>query len=173
MAGRGKVVASLGVAMECAKPDLGGPPAALPLPRIRAGRRTDLSALVELENEVFATDRLSRRSYANLLKSGSVIVATINRVLAGSAVVLVRGRKAHIHSIAAAPEYQGCGIAALLLHAMEYRAQRRGCRVIGVEARHDNIAAIKFYSKWGFRQSGYHYSYYEDGADAVVFERSL
>ena len=56
--------------------------------RVRRAERADLDALMDLEHRVFATDRLSRRSLRQFLKSPSaeVMVAEDNR-LVGTAIV--------------------------------------------------------------------------------------
>ena len=66
----------------------------LPAPdiRVRKAARGDLDALIELEERVFATDRLSRRSLRRFLASPSaeLVVAQLASRLAGNAIVLFR-----------------------------------------------------------------------------------
>jgi hypothetical protein len=73
-------------------------PAHAPAPdiRVRKAARGDLDALVELEERVFATDRLSRRSLRRFLASPSaeLVVAQLAERLAGTAIVLFRPRSA-------------------------------------------------------------------------------
>src|SRR5260221_9843772 len=60
--------------------------------QIRRGKPTDLDALLELENQVFATDRMSRRSLRRLLASESAVamVARAHRASMGVATRLFR-----------------------------------------------------------------------------------
>ena len=146
--------------------------------RVRAARGADLDALIELEQRVFATDRLSRTSLQRLLASRSacVIVAEgSGSRLAGAAVVLFRARAtvARLYSIAVAPPLSGKGLAGALLKAAERAAARRKCRSMRLEVHVTNRAAIKCYRKGGYRQFGRHRSYYEDGGDALRFEKPL
>ncbi len=148
-----------------------------PRTRVRAAKAADLDALMDLEQRVFATDRLSRRSLRRMLASPTarVIVAETRGRLAGAAVVLFRtgAAVARLYSIAVAPPMSGKGVAAALLVAAERAAVARKCRCMRLEVHRSNGAAISRYRKSGYRQFGCHASYYEDGGDALRFEKPL
>jgi ribosomal protein S18 acetylase RimI-like enzyme len=154
-------------------------PAHAPAADIRARRaeRGDLDALTELEQRVFATDRLSRRSLRRFLVSPSaeVVVAQAGERLAGTAIVLFRPRAlaARLYSLAVAPAMGGRGVAPLLLAAAEQAALARGCRAIRLEVHVTNHAAIARYRKSGYREFGRLRKYYQDGGDALRFEKRL
>jgi ribosomal protein S18 acetylase RimI-like enzyme len=145
--------------------------------RIRKAERGDLEALVALEERVFATDRLSRRSLARFIASPSaeVLVAQHKGEPAGIAIVLFRRRAlvARLYSIAVAPHAGGRGLGSMLLDAAETAAVGRGCARMRLEVHEANHAAISRYRKSGYREFGRHPRYYEDGADAVRFEKRL
>ena len=145
--------------------------------RVRKAARGDLDALTELEQRVFATDRLSRRSLKRFLASPSaeVIVAHAGERLAGTAIVLFRPRAlaARLYSLAVAPPMGGRGVAAMLLQAAEQAALARGCRMIRLEVHVGNHAALARYRKSGYREFGRLRKYYEDGGDALRFEKRL
>jgi ribosomal protein S18 acetylase RimI-like enzyme len=145
--------------------------------RIRRAEPGDIDALVKLEHRVFATDRLSRRSLRHFLRSPSaeVIVAVEHTQLAGIVIVLFRSRSAvaRLYSIAVAPHAGGRGVAPMLLDATEAAALARGCRSMRLEVHHGNHAAIARYRKSGYREFGRHRAYYEDGGDALRFEKRL
>jgi [ribosomal protein S18]-alanine N-acetyltransferase len=145
--------------------------------QVRPARGTDLEALIDLEQRVFSTDRLSRESLRRLLasKSAQVIVAESRSRLAGAAVVLFRKRAtvARLYSIAVAPPMCGKGVAAALLTAAERAARRRKCRCMRLEVHQSNKAAIARYRKSGYQQFGRDRAYYEDGGDALRFEKPL
>jgi len=153
--------------------------ARVPLPdiRMRKAERSDLDALVALEQRVFATDQISRRSLARFITSPSaeVLVAQDKGALAGIAIVLFRPRAlvARLYSIAVAPHAGGRGIGSMLLAAAESAALARGCTRMRLEVHHANHAAISRYRKSGYRAFGRHRRYYEDGADALRFEKRL
>jgi len=145
--------------------------------RVRPARRTDFDALMELERRVFATDRLSRRSLRRLLMSPSalVTVAEVGGRLAGAAVVLFRAHATvgRLYSIAVAPPMSGKGVAVALLAAAERAAAARKCRCIRLEVHETNAAAIARYRKSGYAEFGRHARYYQDGGDALRFEKPL
>jgi ribosomal protein S18 acetylase RimI-like enzyme len=145
--------------------------------RVRPARRGDLDALMELERRVFATDRLTRQSMRNLLASASatVIIAEEKGRLAGAAVVLFRSRAtvARLYSIAVLPAMSGKGVACALLAMAERGAAARKCRCVRLEVHERNRKAIALYRKSGYRQFGCHSEYYDDGGDALRFEKPV
>jgi ribosomal protein S18 acetylase RimI-like enzyme len=145
--------------------------------RVRKAERGDLDALIDLEHCVFATDRLSRRSLRRFLQSptAEVIVAEHGDPLAGTAIVLFRPRSliARLYSIAVAPHMSGRGIAPMLLAAAEAAAVARGCCAIRLEVHVTNHAAVSRYRKSGYREFGRIRGYYDDGGDALRFEKRL
>ncbi len=144
---------------------------------IRRGRPADVDALWELENRVFATDRMSRRSLQRLLASPSavVIVARADGAAIGVAVVLFRAnsRVARLYSLAVAPKYTGRGIASALLAAAERVARSRKCQSLRLEVHERNRGAIKVYRKAGYREFGKYHQYYEDRGHALRFAKQL
>lgn len=145
--------------------------------RIRRSKPADLDALLDLENRVFTTDRMSRRSLQRLLGSPSavVLVAQAGDTVAGSTVLLFRANSAiaRVYSIAVAPSHSGRGIASALIAAAEKTARRRGCRFLRLEVHEKNRAAIAVYRKAGFHQFGRHHRYYEDRGHALRFAKPL
>jgi ribosomal protein S18 acetylase RimI-like enzyme len=148
-----------------------------PAVRLRRAQAADLDALDALEHRVFATDHLSRRSLRHFLRSPSaaVIVAEHDGDLAGTAIVLFRPRSAvaRLYSIAVAPHKGGRGVGPMLLAAAEAEAVERGCGAIRLEVHQTNAAAISRYRKSGYQEFGRHRRYYEDGGDALRFEKEL
>jgi ribosomal protein S18 acetylase RimI-like enzyme len=143
--------------------------------RVRKAEPDDIHALIELEHRVFATDRLSRRSLQRFLRSPSaeVIVVQDDDRLVGTAIVLFRRHSAvaRLYSIAVLPHMTGRGIAPRLLDAAEAAASARCCRAIRLEVHVTNHAAIARYRKSSYREFGRLRRYYEDGGDALRFEK--
>jgi ribosomal protein S18 acetylase RimI-like enzyme len=144
---------------------------------IREAEAGDIDALVKLEHRVFATDRLSRRSLQRFLRlpTAEMLVAQENKQLAGIAIILFRSRSAvaRLYSIAVAPHAAGRGVASMLLGAAEAAALARGSRIMRLEVHQTNHAAISRYRKSGYRQFARRRAYYEDGGDALRFEKRL
>jgi ribosomal protein S18 acetylase RimI-like enzyme len=145
--------------------------------KLRPGRVSDLDALLALERRAFTADRLSRRSLRHFLASprASLLVAETAGKLAGCALVLYRRRSklARLYSIAIAPEFRRRGLARSLLGAAEEQAMQRGGRAMRIEVREDNARAISLYQRSGYRPFDRHRGYYDDGCDALRFEKTL
>lgn len=145
--------------------------------RLRRGLPSDAAELARIENEVFATDRISDRSFRRFLESANagVLVAEINGAVAGYALVLYRAAStvARLYSIATAPEWSGRGVAKRLLAAAEEQALARECVFMRLEVHEDNAAAISLYRESGYQPSGRAEEYYEDKGHALLFEKRL
>jgi ribosomal protein S18 acetylase RimI-like enzyme len=145
--------------------------------RIRPAAPGDLDALVALERRAFTTDHLSRRQYRHHITSASarVLAAVDATGLLGKAVVFFRKNSstARLYSIAVAHEARGRGVGEALLGAVERAARARGCKLLRLEVRQDNGAAIRLYERLGYRRFGAYAGFYEDGADASRYEKPL
>jgi len=144
---------------------------------LRPGVRGDLDNLLALERRAFTGDRLARRSFRHLLgvPTAALLVAEEGVRLAGYSLVLFKARSAgaRIYSIAVAPEWVGRGVGALLLAAAETAARGRGYRVMRLEVDANNARAIARYRRAGYRAFGRRPGYYENGADALRFQKQL
>ena len=124
------------------------------------------------------SDRLSRRSLRHFLRSPTaevVLAQEPSGQLAGMVIVLFRPRStlARLYSIAAAPHMSGRGIGSMLITAAEEAARARAATAMRLEVHEANHAAISRYRKSGYREFGRHAGYYEDGGDALRFEKPL
>jgi len=138
---------------------------------------SDLDGLVGIEQAVFSTDRLSRRSFRRLLArpTAALMVAEADGRLAGYVLVLYppRSTLARLYSIAVAPHSGRRGVGTQLLAAAERAARRRGRRAMRLEVHEHNSRAIARYEKSGYRPFGRHRRYYDDGGDALRFAKAL
>ena len=145
--------------------------------KLRRGRLADLPALVALERAVFTTDVVSRRSFRHFVVSpnADLMVAEATGQFAGYVLVLYppRSKRARLYSIAVAPHRGGLGVGPLLLAAAERTAKRRGRRAMRLEVQEHNTRAIARYEKSGYRLVGRQHAYYDNGDDALRFEKPL
>jgi ribosomal protein S18 acetylase RimI-like enzyme len=153
---------------------------------IRAAAPAELQALLEIERRSFRTDRISARSFVRLLRrpaTCTVLVARSTRQVdaraarqvAGYAIVLFRSGSgvARLYSIAVDPAFKGAGIGGRLLRAAERAAAARRCDILRLEVHVKNRQAIALYRKTGYREFARRAAYYEDGGDAIRFEKRL
>lgn len=145
--------------------------------RLRLACAQDVGALSRLEQSAFLGDRISPRSWRGLIASASatVTIASQDGTIAGASVLLHSQRTsvARLYSIAVDPASRGQGVARVLLEAAIERARSVGSSVLRLETRVDNKAAQSLFGRYGFAQLDRRASYYEDGADAQRFQKSL
>ena len=150
---------------------------------IRPARADDLDALVDLENAVFSADRISRRSFRKLLTADSAAILVVEAAagpgegtpISGYAALLYRRGTAlaRLYSLAVSRESAGRGMGRALLAAAERTAFDHERIALRLEVREDNQPAIALYRAAGYRPIGRTPNYYEDGAMALRFEKTL
>jgi ribosomal protein S18 acetylase RimI-like enzyme len=144
---------------------------------LRPAVSADIDALLALERLVFATDRMSRRSVRRFLTAPTSIltVAEVAGAVAGYALTLFppRSAAARLYSIAVSPTLTGRGIGATLLAAAEAAAEARDRTAMRLEVYVGNDPAISCYRRYGYREIGTRERYYDDGGDALRFEKRL
>lgn len=144
---------------------------------VRRAVMADLAALVELENSSFSSDRLSLRQWKHHLDNPSawVLVAVREGHAAGAAVAFFRSgsRVARLYSLAVAARQRGQGLGAQLLEAVERIARRRHCDRLRLEVRVDNVVAQRLYEQHGYGRIAQLDAYYEDGAAAWRYQKTL
>lgn len=148
-----------------------------PAASVRKAAIDDLDALVALESATFETDRISRAQWRRHIASDTasvLVTGPLDRV-DGAAVLFHRrnSRRARLYSLAVATAARGGGLAKALLAATETEARRRGCSALYLEVRTDNRAAIALYERQGYRRDACIPGFYEDGADAWRYTKSL
>lgn len=94
--------------------------------------------------------------------------AFLDRVLGGVGSFFKQGTAYQLRKLAVAHEFQGCGVASVLLgHAIEY-LQTQGCNLIWCDAR---LSAADFYRKNGFVIEAEVFQ--KQGLDYVIAKRWL
>jgi ribosomal protein S18 acetylase RimI-like enzyme len=144
---------------------------------IRAAQASGIDALVAIEDAAFATDRLSRRSFRQLIDSDTTdaLVAETEGRVAGYCIVLFRAGSgvARLYSVAVSPSLAGTGIGRLLLDAAESTAFEKNRLILRLEVREDNPRAIALYERNGYHRIGRETDYYEDGEAALRYQKTL
>ncbi len=146
--------------------------------RIRRAGMADLDVLVDLENRAFSHDRLSRRQWRHHLASARTLILVAREddgpALAAAVVFFHASHDiARLYSLAVAPEARGRGLGERVLVAAEREATRQGSRRMRLEVRRANEAAQRLYRLRDFRLTGARRGYYEDGHDALCYEKTL
>ncbi|MCB1462779.1 MAG: GNAT family N-acetyltransferase/peptidase C39 family protein [Nitratireductor sp.] len=153
-------------------------PKSSPLPtHVRYAQPGDIAALLVLEETCFEVDRISRRSFRDLLARETAVTFVYERdgALLGYAMLLFRRGTAmsRLYSFAVHPDASGKGIGRLLLQTAEDITFKRGRLLLRLEVREDNERAIELYRRNGYRPIGRYLDYYADHTTALRFEKTI
>jgi len=115
-----------------------------------------LDILCQIEQKCFYEEAFTRRQIAYLLTDYNTIalVAKVNLEVTGFIIAQVEISEieyGHIITLNVAPNYRRKKIASKLLDEVEVMLKQRGISECRLEVREDNNAAIKLYSKLGYR----------------------
>ena len=112
-------------------------------------------------------DLIAVLSFPNVVRLKAMVDEQLVGFIAGD----LRPSKdlAWIATIGVLPDYQRQGIASLLLDECEGRLNVSRIRL---SVRQGNIPAIRLYESFGYQLIDKWVKYYQDGADALVFEKS-
>ncbi len=149
---------------------------------VRQARRADAASILGLEAH-FATDRMSARSVARLVRASSAVVlvavptpdSRLPTPVCGALVLLTRrnSRVARIYSVVVHPRARGQGLGRALVLSAETAARRRGCRAVSLEVRESSRAARALYRKLGYAETARLPRYYDDGASGLRLRKPL
>jgi ribosomal protein S18 acetylase RimI-like enzyme len=152
-------------------------PRTRPAAKIRRASLADLDCLLALEEATFDVDRISRAQWRRHIHraSATVLAAGAAGGIDAAAVVFYRrhARVARLYSLAVGSHARGTGLGGALLAAAETDARERGCHAMRLEVRVDNPAAIALYERHGYARVARQPHFYEDGADAWRYAKTL
>jgi ribosomal-protein-alanine N-acetyltransferase len=109
-------------------------------------------------------------------KDAILYVAVLDNEIAGYACLRSILDKTHILDIAVTPGLRLTGIGSMLLRGalQELRRLKKGADLITLEVRESNIAAIRLYEKFGFKEIGRRKDYYKKPReDAIIMELDM
>lgn len=137
----------------------------------------DLPLLSELEEQLFASDRISHRQFKYLLtKANSIVVkAGSVEICLGYMVLLKRKncRNLRIYSIGVARHARRQGLALRFIKYAEQVARNRHYNRLTLEVCEHNESALKMYKSAGFVEYGKKTNYYEDSCNALLLHKIL
>lgn len=144
---------------------------------VRQAGPQDIDRIDAIEAASFSADRFARRNLRRMLIGGRTLFLLADAPAGEGgylALSLRRGSQvARIYSLAVDPGSRRQGLGEALLAAAEQLAAARACRVMRLEVRASNRAAIKLYERRGFRLHDRRNAYYEDGETALVLEAPI
>jgi ribosomal-protein-alanine acetyltransferase len=144
---------------------------------IRRAVVTDVPALRVIEQNCFATDRISIRSFRRFIteqRSDLFIAERANQVVGYFLLIYRQGTSlARLYSLAVDPNSRKQGVAEFLMSHAEAAAAERNCVLLRLEVRYDNTAAIKLYHKLQYHDFAVKHDFYEDHSDALCMQKQI
>ncbi len=133
--------------------------------RVRAIDSCDRGWIAEATIAAWGSDRVvSRGRLTENLSASPGLVAEHDGERAGFALVRVEAGELEVLALRSLREREGVGTA--LLSTLEVEARRAGCRRVWLVTTNDNLDAIRFYQRRGWRWVAFH-------RDAVIEARKL
>ncbi|MBN1154960.1 ribosomal protein S18-alanine N-acetyltransferase [candidate division KSB1 bacterium] len=143
---------------------------------IRSMALSDIPEIVEIEKLAFADPWTEESFLYDLLypyKKLAITGLLRDNIVAYLLSVFIAD-ELHLHNIAVHPEYQGQGIAKLMLWYMLSVAQYERVGVCHLEVRVSNQNAIELYKKFGFEILGQRRGYYQNNKeDALLMSKKI
>jgi ribosomal-protein-alanine N-acetyltransferase len=127
-------------------------------PEVEVALQKGFSRLKSRVRQWFSYDRFS----------GKEMPSSVRQYISGFAGFWVMADEAHIISLAVRETYRHRGIGELLLIATIDLAAQLKARIITLEVRASNTAALSLYDKYGFTQVGLRRAYYIDNKEDAI-----
>jgi len=146
--------------------------------RFRAMRLEDLEPVLAVNVASFRHPWSADQVRRELVTPWSTVLLAVTpgppEAVLGFAVTWDVHDEVHLLNVAVAPAARRGGVARALLGEIAARGRARGARLVTLEVRAGNAAAIALYRALGYREVGLRKGYYaEEREDAVVMDLAL
>ncbi|MGM0899397.1 MAG: ribosomal protein S18-alanine N-acetyltransferase [Bacillota bacterium] len=131
----------------------------------------DVDAVYEIEKQSFTLAWTKEAFEQEMLKNefAYYMLAETEQGIVGYCGMWLVMDEAHITNIAISPQQRGKKLGEALMRAAMESAKAQGAKLMTLEARVSNIAALNLYKKLGFQNGGIRKGYYTDNQeDAIV-----
>jgi [ribosomal protein S18]-alanine N-acetyltransferase len=150
----------------------------VPMPevRIRPMLEGDVDEVLRIEQASYAFPWTSGIFHDSLRVGYHCSVMEVGYVLAGYGVLSSGAGEAHLLNVCVREQFRFRGLGRRMLGYLLAQAFETGARVMFLETRPSNLAAVRLYQAQGFVQIGVRRGYYqaiEGREDAIVMRRSL
>jgi len=142
--------------------------------RVRHMTSADIPLVHDMAQQCFTTPWQTESFEYEISNRDAVLqVAEIDNKPAGYVCIRTILDVTHIMDIAVSPELRRAGIGTRLLQSalQQVRSMQRDLKIITLEVRESNIAAVRLYEKFGFKEIGRRKDYYKKPTeDALIME---
>lgn len=141
---------------------------------IRKFEPADFTRVIEIEKQVFNEhDPFFYMKFYETCSDG-FIVAEVNGIIVGFVVGFLSSQTTgRIFSLAVHPSYQNRRLGSALLNAVIEVFRGVGVSEVILEVRLNNLNAMRFYERNGFKKTGVAAMYYSDGESACIMKLEL
>ena len=140
-----------------------------PTTHLRLATEMDLPAILLIEQASFSLPWKEEAFRSELCNPCSLLwVAEEGTHIVGYACAWYVLNEGQIVNIAVLPQYRRHGVGKCLLQHIIQEAKVRGVRILSLEVRKSNYAAIELYKSFGFQIITMRKQYYEDKEDAIL-----
>jgi len=144
--------------------------------KIRLMKKEDISEVSEIERLSFPSPWSSNIFSSELEKKSFAFywIMEYRSRLVGYGGYWKIKNEAHLVTFAIHPTFRRMGLGAKLLEHLLKDAQDQSLNTITLEVRHSNLAAQRFYERFGFKKIAIRPHYYSDTEeDAIVYWKKL
>jgi len=141
---------------------------------IRRTRFDDIKTITEIENMSYPDPWSEKMFESELhLDFSNFFVMLYSGEIIGYVCFWDIQNEAHLTNLTVRKQFRGKGLGSKLLSYALERAVPLNDRKIFLEVRVNNLAAMRLYDKFGFKQIGIRKKYYSNRDDALVMEKTL
>ena len=144
---------------------------------VRKANLSDVSQILEIENQSFGGDSFNRRQFIYLITKAKGLFLVIEEAGKILAYISLSDNKRYsytrLYSIAVRPEARGHKLADKLMDRMIEYAEQNHFSAIRLEVKENNLAAIRLYQKYDFKSVSIKKHYYHGGANAITMIKRL
>ena len=145
-------------------------------PLLRPMQTADLDAVMRIERKIYLHP-WTRGNFRDSLNAGySCWIYQFAQSIVGYAVMMVAADEAHLLNLSITTEWQRQGWGKKLLQQMLGLARQHRARVMLLEVRPSNVAALGLYESYGFKRIALRRGYYPADPvreDAILLELRL
>jgi ribosomal-protein-alanine N-acetyltransferase len=144
---------------------------------IRDFKPEDFDMLWRMDQECFppgiAYSKRELKEYMRHRGSFTLVASDAHTGVVAGFTVVHQAPTAHVITIDVVTQARRAGVGSLLLRAAEDRLRAAGSNAVGLETAVDNLAALAFYKRHGYRVIRTWPRYYSNGVDALVLKKEL
>ncbi len=146
---------------------------------VRRAKLDDIPKLIEIENHCFPTDRITAQQMRYLISKAKAVIYLAyqekSKEIGGYGICFTPSKRttARLYSLAVHPQFQGQGIASLILNKLLSKLKSLDYHFCNLEVRQSDEKTQTLYRRFGFTPIEQIAEYYADGEGATRMRTPL